>query len=388
MTVRSIAPALLPLSLVAALLSGCGGITPNVAPAPTSIQSRVDAFQIDDSAWAKLGYRRDWTGFPFVSGGAAITFVTPGKDLIAVQESGSTVSVLEAPTGRVRWSNTIAGPLTRYVGLSRYQDPSRGDMILACADSDIRFLNAQTGNLVTTQRLERVASSAPNIVGDMASFGSPSGEYFGHSLSRGAREWGFATGNALDSQPTLVGGEYGVVGMVTQNGSVVFLDPVGGNIQSRTRIFTGLGVNPVTDGASLIVGSLDQSIYCISPSSTILWQHRTSAPITVQPASMGGRVYATITDGNNDTGLLCLDSASGKKLWFTKGVSGTVFATRSGALLVRTASGVTSVDAKRGDVLETISLPGVRSITPDGLSDGNLYVASNSGLIVKFVPKQ
>jgi outer membrane protein assembly factor BamB len=366
-------------------LSGCSGVTPNIAPAPTSIQSRVDAFPIDDGAWAKLGYRRDWSGFPYVSGGAKLTFVRPGPDLIAVQESGSTVSVLESSNGRVRWSNTIAGPLTRYVGLVRYNDARRGDTILAIAESEVRFLNAQTGNLVITQQLERVASSAPIIVEDMASFGSPSGEYFGHNLSRGFREWGFGTGNAIDSQPVLVGN---VVGMVTQNGSVVFLDPYGGTAQSRSRLFTGLGVNPVTDGSSMIVGSLDQSIYSISPSSTINWQYRTSSPISVQPACIAGRVYATITDGNNDSGLVCLDSATGKKIWFAKGVSGTVFATRSGSLLVRTADGVTTIDAKRGDVLERIALPGVHSITPDAAADGNLYVASSSGVLVKFVPKQ
>jgi len=388
MTLRAIAPAIVPLTLIAALLGGCGGTTPNIAPPASSIQSRVDGFSIDDSAWAKLGYRRDWTGFPFVSGGARITFVRPSADIVAVQESGSTVSVLDAQNGSVRWSNTIAGPLNRYVGLTRYRDPSRGDVILACSDSDIRFLNTQTGNLVTTQRLERVANSAPVIVGGMASFGSPAGEYFGHNLNYGARAWGFATGNSIDTQPILVGGDNGIVGMVTQNGSVIFLDPFGGNIQSRTRIFTGLGTNPVTDGALLIVGSLDQSIYAIAPNSNLIWQHRTSSPINIQPACIAGRVYATITDGNNDTGLVCLDSASGKKLWFTKGVSGTVFATRAGSLLVRTSTGVTTIDAKRGDVLDTIAFPGVRSITPDALNDGNLYVASESGLIVKFVPKQ
>lgn len=388
MTCRSLAAAMLPVILPLSLLAGCGGTTSNIAPPPTSIQSRVDAFKIDDSAWAKLGYRRDWTGFPFVSGGAKITFVRPSNDLIAVQESGSTVSVLDAQNGRVRWSNSIAGPLTRYVGLVRYQDATRGDVILACSDSDVRFLNAQTGNLVTQQPLERVASSAPVIVGDIASFGSPSGEYFGHSLTRGARHWGFSTGNALDSQPILVGGDSGVVGMVTQNGSVVFLDPYSGTVQSRTRIFTGLDTNPVTDNALLIVGSLDQSIYAISPGGSVTWQYRTAAPVTVQPACIAGRVYATITDGNNDVGLLCLDSATGKKMWFAQGVKGTVFATRNGVLLVRTSDGVTTVDAKRGDVFERVALPGVRSIAAETTNDGNLYVASDSGLIVKFVPKQ
>ncbi len=378
----------LPIPLLittSALLSGCGGITPNIAPAPSSIQSRVDAFPIDDAAWGKLGYRRDWSGFPFVSGGAAISFVRPSQDLIVIQETGSTVSVLDANNGNVRWSNTIAGPLTRYVDIARYQDPVRGDVVLAFADSDIRILNSQTGNLITTQRLERVASSAPVIVGDMASFGSPAGEYFAHNLSRGFREWGFGTGNSIDSQPILVGG---VVGMVTQNGSVVFLDPYGGSAQARTRLFTGLGVSPVTDGALLIAGALDQSIYAIAPSGNMAWQYRTSAPISVPMSCFSGRVYATVTDSNNDSGLLCLDSASGKRVWFTKGVNGTVIATRGSTLLVRTSSGITTIDAKRGDVLERIALPGVRSITPDTAADGNLYVASDSGVIVKFVPKQ
>jgi outer membrane protein assembly factor BamB len=138
----------------------------------------------------------------------------------------------------------------------------------------------------------------------------------------------------------------------------------------------------------MIVGSIDQSIYSISPAATINWQFRTSSSISIQPSCIAGRVYATITDGNNDTGLVCLDSATGKKLWFAKGVSGTVFATRSGSLLVRTADGVTTIDAKRGDILERISLPGVHSITPDATADGNLYIASTSGILVKFVPKQ
>ncbi len=138
----------------------------------------------------------------------------------------------------------------------------------------------------------------------------------------------------------------------------------------------------------VIAGALDQSIYAIAPSGNMAWQYRTSAPISVPMSCFSGRVYATVTDSNNDSGLLCLDSASGKRVWFTKGVNGTVIATRGSTLLVRTSSGITTIDAKRGDVLERIALPGVRSITPDTAADGNLYVASDSGVIVKFVPKQ
>ena len=247
--------------LCIAFLTACSSSEPRPAPAPSSVQSRIDGFKINDDDYRKLGFKRDWTGYPFVSGGGRIDRIKSFNDIVVVQESGSTVTVMDAVNGSVKWSNSVAGPLTRFVAIERHEDQSRGDCILAISESDIYFLNAATGNQITRQRIDKVVNTAPVMLNDAAVFGTPSGEVLAQSFSSGMKAWGLGTQSSISADPVIVNGQ---VCVVTQSGAVVFLDAASGAINARSRLFGGSETNPVVSGGLVIVASTDQSLYGLS----------------------------------------------------------------------------------------------------------------------------
>ena len=105
--------------------------------------------------WSRIGYRRDWAGFPGAQRGLGFEFVDPYDDVVVVQGRGSTISVLEASTGAVRWKNTLANPLTDFVGNVR-----AGNYIHSSSESQVFSLDMQTGNLVDRQSLSEPVSQA------------------------------------------------------------------------------------------------------------------------------------------------------------------------------------------------------------------------------------
>ncbi|MCG3122927.1 MAG: hypothetical protein GIKADHBN_01332 [Phycisphaerales bacterium] len=56
-------------------------------------------------------------------------------------------------------------------------------------------------------------------------------------------------------------------------------------------------------------------------------------------------------------------------------------------LLVWNGQTMFVVDQQRGDVITRQDLPGVRLIRTSNFEDGDLYMAGESGVLAKFVPR-
>lgn len=377
MTTRT--PWLFPFAAAAALFAGCTAAPPALTPGPSG-QERLARFQINDDEYAKIGYRRDWIGFPFVSGGSKIHTLKPYADAVLVQESGSAITLLDANNGSLKWSNLVAGPLTKFVGAERYMDPDRGEVVLSFTEGEVFILAGGTGNLIGRQQLDKVVNTPPVFYGDLAVFGSPTGEVFAHSISRGAKQWGHASGTSIRAPLADVGG--GVLA-VQISGSLLGLDAGSGAVLGRGRMWAGLETSPITVGDLAIFASLDQSVYAFTLDGTQVWRFRTSQPLKTQPVANRGVVYVT-----TDRGLTALDAFTGSFLWAAKDVTGVAVGSRHGNILVWDGMNMAALDANTGTVNQRVRLPGIRMIVSDRFDDGNLFVASESGVIVKFRPRQ
>jgi hypothetical protein len=75
--------------------------------------------------------------------------------------------------------------------------------------------------------------------------------------------------------------------------------------------------------------------------------------------------------------------------WKSEGTIGSVVALSQGRLVVRQGNALTLVDAGSGDVLETISVPGMFEVVTESKNpaEGNLYIVSTGGLLAKFIPR-
>lgn len=360
----------------------CSSTDSTLPPAPRAgptVEARAAAFPIEHDHWSRLGYRYDWTSYPYVSGRGRIRFADAYPDVLIAQETGGILSLIETTTGGVRWSTELANPLTKFVGNGR-----DGDRIVCSSESEAFIVTAATGNLIARQRIEKVVNTRPLLLerpgGAVAVYGTPTGEVLAHYLGQSVKIWGFDTAGAIEGRPVLIGS---VIGAVSQAGDVFFLDAASGSLQGRARIFDGVANDPVTNGQLMFIASLDQSLYAFAPTGTQVWRHRGSHPLRAQPTAEGETVYCTIPE----LGLTAFDASTGKINWSAKEVAGTVIARNRNRLIAFDGASAFALDPQRGDVIEKVELKGVDFLTTDKFEDGVLYAVARSGVIARFLPR-
>ncbi len=367
------------LAALACGLCGCrGGGTATTSAGPVIFDERRAAFPTPDADFAKLGYRLDWVGYPDVSRGESIREMAVYSDVVVTQDTSGTVAVLESNTGARRWANQIGERLTRFVGLSRMDG-----LLLASSDAELFVLRMDNGGFTETngrQRLSVVVNTRPLLYADTAVYGTARGEILSHSVSTGLRRWGFDTRSAIDTPPVMV--DQGVA-TVSNSGQVTILNPLNGSVIGNAKMFGGVATNPISTGTSLVVASLDQSLYCFGADGRQLWRYRTPRPLRTQPTHDAGVVYCDISDN----GLTAFRASNGEIIWKNPNVRGEVIASRAGRLLAWDGQSVTVVDRSRGDLIDRVAMPAAMTLVPDAFNDGNLYIASKSGLVAKLTPR-
>jgi outer membrane protein assembly factor BamB len=357
------------------LLSGTGCGTGYSVRSP---EERREKFPINHNDYRRVGYRLDWVGFPAVTGKGRIDFVHADKDVVAVLEEGSTVSLLAASNGSVRWTNQLGDRLTRFVGLDRV-----GNRVYASGEGDLFIMDVDSGNVVSRQKYQKIVSTRPAIFGTLLIYGTGVGEVFAHmvlSQVEGVKAWGNHITGAVEAAPVLVGSS---VGVVTQTGQVMFIDAGSGTPTGANKIYGGTSTDPVASDRVMYIAGLDQSLWAFNANGgTELWRVRTDAPLTVQPTLHGGTLYCELAG----KGLTAFDAQRGTVTWTSKAARGEVIATNAGRLVAWDGRTMYLVDASNGDVIERATLPGVAKFTTDQFDDGNLFAVSASGLVAKFAP--
>jgi outer membrane protein assembly factor BamB len=314
-----------------------------------------------------------------VSGQETIDFIHADADVVVTLEAGSTVTCLGAADGAVRWTNQLADRLTRFVGIDRL-----GGRVLASGESDLFVLDVDTGNVLNRQQYQKIVSTRPAIFGNLLIYGTGTNEVFAHmviSAVQGMTAWGNHVNGAVEAAPTLVGSS---VGVVTQNGSVLFVDAATGSPVGANRIHGGLATDPVASEQAMYVAGLDQSVWAFHVSGGgLIWRHRTQVPLRQQPTLHGGTLYCAV----EGEGLLAFDAGTGQVRWTAEDVGGTVIAINRGRLVVWDGKTMRLMDASRGDVLESAVFPRVARLITDKFEDGNLIAVSTRGIVAKFAPR-
>lgn len=373
---------MLAMTLTAGLMAmgGCaaqGQPVTKSEPASQTSQTRFPAVHED---WSRMGYRMDWVGFPFVDAAprGVLRDAAAFDDVFVIQDRQSTVSVLEAATGKVRWSVDLAGPLTKFVAITR--DATNPDQIMVCSESEAFTLSLASSNLVGRERFERVVNTRPVMAGGLGIFGTSTGEVYAHQFGQGTTAWAFRMNGAIEADPILIGDTIGVVSI----GEDVCFFSLGGSLLGRARLFGAVATNPVTDGRSLLIAGLDQSVWSFDPSGLRLWRYRTSSPLRTQPTAHDGVLYVNVPG----TGLVALDPTTGQQKWACKDLSDArVIGVRAGRLLAWTGRGLATVDPATGDLVDRIQTPGIMNVYADRFVDGNLYGVSERGVVGKFIPR-
>lgn len=350
------------------VLGGCEG-TPSRTKQTVAVDPQADGFKA-------LGYRLDWRGRGFVDRGERPLFMVPMGDVLAYQESGSTLSIVNSSTGEIRWTNQLAGSLTKFAR------PLRDGPVVRCSsETELHTLSLETGALVGRESFEKVITTRPAEAGELLIYGTAVGELMAHVRGMGLKLWGFQTTGAIERAPVMIGG---VVGSVSQSGDVVFLEASSGSLTGRTRLFGGVATEAVTDGTLMFVACLDQSLYAINPEGGgIAWRIRTDAPLRRQPSVIGGVVYAELPG----RGLCAINAETGVIAWERDDVAGTAICTRGKNVLVWDGETARLIEPATGDTIESARIPDATLLVADGETDPAIYVSDDKGRIGKYLAR-
>lgn len=343
-------------------------------------EQRAAAAPVDHDAYALLGYRLEWRGFPTMTAGSTVRFFEVFDDLIAVQESSSVLSLLEAQSGATRWSDQLATHLTKFVGIVR--DNGR---IISSSETEAFYKANDTGDLVDKHGFDRVVNTRPLLVGNVLIFGTTSGEVVGYLKDHGFRLWGNSVRGSVDADPVLVGA---LAAVVSQQGDVLFFDPISGLGSARNAIDGGVasGVRLAASDTTLFVASLDQSLYAFDArTGSLLWRKRTDTPLRTSPTYYDGRVYLELPG----QGMTAMDSRTGSPIWSNPEARGEIIALRNGRLIAWDAPSRTAMtlDPDTGDTIDRVTLDHISMIRTDAFADGNLYTITPTGVVSKFIPR-
>lgn len=137
--------------------------------------------------------------------------------------------------------------------------------------------------------------------------------------------------------------------------------------------------NVVGDSGVIYAASQDGYVHAIQEKDgTHLWRFSTGDPIDQAPVVIGYRVFVTSELG----GLYNLDAKSGKVMWYTRGITRFLAASRTRLYTLDRLDRIAVLDARTGERLDTLVLPAVWTIRPANYWTDRLYLATESGLLM------
>lgn len=378
--------------IASAMGGGCESMPSARTRPPMSTDVQEQSMPVEADAMLQLGYQRDWRGYPAIARDQRIRYLDLWEDLVLVHGTGSNVTALEPRNGDRRWSLTLLNPLTRFLGNVR-----DGNVIYSSTEGEVFALDADTGNILDRLDNAQIVNTRPLRIGGLLIYGTATTTSSARGADRaevmaflptggvesvdGVKMWGTLTRGAIEQNLAVVDG---AVVAASRTGDVLFINPSNGSLLGRSSMYDGAGSTPASGEGLAFIASRDQSVYAFRPTGgRPVWRFRTEHVLETQPAYHNGAVYIELPG----EGIIALGAATGELLWEQPAdARGTVIGMRNGLLLVHEPDGLATIDPRGGDVVDRYSIPGLRIAKVTQFEDGDLYLASDMGLIAKFIP--
>lgn len=376
--------------LTAIIATVCVACTPSSGPsrqrsasAGSPAMDLESEYIIGPQEARKLGLRIDFQTQTHPEQRSGVKMLSVQGKAIFVLDGLNFLTRLRRAGGQRLWRLPIAGPVDDIEGIT-YQ-PST-ERVFLTSTSNILVLDDGTGSMIDKQDLDQIASTAPVQYGEFLIYGSRSGQIVWHSYEVGYQWRAYQVSPTIRVAPLLIND---IIVAIGSDGRVMVLDaPSAASIWSKT-LLNEVTAAPATDNGLLYIAGLDQYLWAIRiTDGRTLWKYLTDVPLDSPPAAINGQIYQQI----RGKGLYCfaarpLDKPGGELLWKTPGVNGNVIGGRDHRLFVWDADGrvLNVVDAARGGVMETVSLPQVRHLLMR--DKGEVFAASDDGRVIALVPR-
>jgi outer membrane protein assembly factor BamB len=356
-------------------------VTPAKAEAKPAAKAKAEAPKsardLMVEQYAALGYRLEWIGYATVLPGAKVRHAEVLGDVLAVQDTRNALTAVQTRDATARWSQIVGDEFVNTFALVRM-----GPTLVACGESELYLIDADSGNLVGKQRLERVVNTAPVQVDNLLVFGTAQGAAIAHHVGAGRTAWLYSIDGPVNIDPIAVG--EGAVGVVASSGQVLIMDARGGVQLGRARMFDNAGAGLGAGSDTLYVASLDQSLYAFARDGGFTrWRVRTEQPLRGQPVLTGSRLIVAMPEG-----VQALSAATGKAEWTNTDLkSGKLIGIRNGRGLWWDGAALRTLELDTGKVVASMDMPGISLVTTDQFTDGRLYLVTDKGAITKLSPR-
>lgn len=344
--------------------------------------------------------------------------------------SGGALYALNAADGTMRWQYPADGKARTYFGTTAAL--SGGSLYVTDDNGQAYKLDAATGKVIWTAKLEGAIRSAPIISNGAVYFGSGNSHCYALSADTGQTLWDTEAGGAITTSPTLTGGlvvftcsdnnvyslnartgkkgwalpfaadpsltppVYDGANLYVAAGDTLYsLDPNNGNRRSLIKLPTIIAAPPTVTADTVYVTTQNNTLYALTPAGRKRWQVTLDAAETAAPL-LAGRLLLVATQPGVLSGY---ESGTGKLVWQysmqasatdsqPKFLSTTVYAApivAAGTLYVVSDDG--SLTAFRSDAPGNIG-PQLTQLVPEagatvrgeGLTYGAIVVAEGSGI--------
>lgn len=336
----------------------------------------------------QIGYQIAWqSSIARMRGGRALEII-PFDDYVIATESGmNVISALTARDGTPVWQVPIGDELERMLGFIR-----SGETILAATQSDLYLLDIATGREQSHQRYGagNVAATKPTIFGPYALYTTTDGRIVYHHLGTGLMRQAYRYEDTIENRPVWLGS---ALAFVSRTGQIYLHDPATNTRYWSNRVLDKVVATPAASADALFIAGTDQSLWAFRASDgKRMWRYRTQQPLIDDPKLIEGTLYQAIPG----KGLVALNPTNMDEKWIcTEVAGGTVVArTRNGELIVwdrdetewYAGSTFYRIDERTGDLLGQFYNKWIDVVAADSINNGNIYLMSPRGRVVKLVP--
>jgi outer membrane protein assembly factor BamB len=386
-----------PLALAGAILAltGCAA-SPEAegesvqAAAPAEPEAEMLARTIEEryvigpTAAREMGYRIDWQ---YPSPGTPLRRFTVQADSVFTLDANNVLTRLRREEGDRVWRIPVAASrIEEILGITYLPEDER---VYLTTGGELLVLDSINGSPVGKQKLERIANTAPLVLGQFLVYGSRNGQIVWHSYRLDSDWRSYQVSNSIQIRPVYSDGYVIAVG---SDGRIMNLLARSATQVWSARTLGPVVAPPVAGNGAVYVASLDQHLraYELSEARSPRWQYLTESPLTEGPVLIHDRVYQQVAD----EGLVCFDALplhqpGGKVIWRANDASGSVLTRMRDTLLTWDAAGkrIQLVDDRLGAVIKTTDMPQIDRIIATDVERGDLYATGTDGRIIRLVPR-
>jgi len=266
-----------------------------------------DTLLIEFPEARKLGFTVVWETTLTVPRGGWIRLFVLDDLVVVLQRPANTATILSLKTGNPIWNKQVGGKLDRVISAGRNKKH-----ILINTQDKLKIYQADSGNLVTTQRLAQRVDTAPVIVGDKAVFGGINGLVFAHNVRDGAVDWKYQMQGEIHQNP--ISGGANRVFVATKNGEYAMFSIDRARPLWKGRLFGRISAQPVSSELGVFVACEDHNIYSLNLANGVAgigWPFRTTQALKTDPVLIDNFLFQMIPG----RGLTAIDVTKDKTLW-------------------------------------------------------------------------